>query len=273
MNFKNIIKKVGFTLKKHAPEICTALGISCTIGGTVLACRATLKMTDIWDDANEKREFGKNVIEGKITIPQDKVYTSEDYEEDLKIIKRNAIVDTVKCYILPAFVITAGICLNLYSNHIYKDRASQAILYAEGLKAMLEKKNKTTESTVTEDEDGNIKTEYGSDDTDWSFFFDENCSQYVKSNIMNASKLQYVSAKMFDICQERKHVMLNDLWTLLGYEPTPKQIKLGHTFGWLPGDIIDLGCEEFFDDVLSHELDNVSACGVWLRPNCRPIFC
>ena len=40
-NLNRVIHTVGFQAKKHAPEICTTLGIIGGVSATVLACKAT----------------------------------------------------------------------------------------------------------------------------------------------------------------------------------------------------------------------------------------
>lgn len=42
--------KVGFTLKKHSPEILVVAGVVGTVVSAVLACRATTKVSEIMTD-------------------------------------------------------------------------------------------------------------------------------------------------------------------------------------------------------------------------------
>ena len=41
--------KVGLVLKKHEPEILVVAGVIGAVGSTVLACRATLKVSEVLD--------------------------------------------------------------------------------------------------------------------------------------------------------------------------------------------------------------------------------
>ena len=46
-NISRSLNKIGFKFKKHSPEILVAVGIVGTVTSAVMACRATLKVTDI----------------------------------------------------------------------------------------------------------------------------------------------------------------------------------------------------------------------------------
>ena len=53
----NIIKqssrllcRVGLKIKKHSPEILMVAGVAGTIGSTILACKATLKVNEILEE-------------------------------------------------------------------------------------------------------------------------------------------------------------------------------------------------------------------------------
>ena len=50
------IHKVGFKLKKHSPEILTGAGIVCVVASTVMACKATTKLSTILEDTQEQAD-------------------------------------------------------------------------------------------------------------------------------------------------------------------------------------------------------------------------
>ena len=43
----NTFNKIGLSIKKHSPEIFMTVGIAGTVASTVLACKATLKVSEI----------------------------------------------------------------------------------------------------------------------------------------------------------------------------------------------------------------------------------
>ena len=63
MNKNEIVKKVSSTfkkatikLKKHSPEILIAAGVVGTVASTVIACKATTKLSSILDESKENIE-------------------------------------------------------------------------------------------------------------------------------------------------------------------------------------------------------------------------
>ena len=51
------IKKIGFKVKKHSPEILILTGVTGMVVSTVLACKATTKVGEIFDKAKEDIEI------------------------------------------------------------------------------------------------------------------------------------------------------------------------------------------------------------------------
>jgi hypothetical protein len=47
------LKRIGFSLRKHSPEILIVAGVIGTVAGAVLACKATTKVSSILDKAKE----------------------------------------------------------------------------------------------------------------------------------------------------------------------------------------------------------------------------
>lgn len=54
--FRSLIGTVVFTLKKHTPEILLGVGVVGVFGSTVLACKATLKATEIVDNYHDQKD-------------------------------------------------------------------------------------------------------------------------------------------------------------------------------------------------------------------------
>lgn len=63
--------KVGFTLKKHSPEILVVAGVVGTVVSAVLACRATTKVSEIMTDTKIDVDAVTNVskLSRKKTTP------------------------------------------------------------------------------------------------------------------------------------------------------------------------------------------------------------
>ena len=103
MNFSNAIQTAkfaigrgGLILKKYSPEILTAAGVIGTVGSTVLACKATLKVEDILDEAKKKSNLINAVHDGEIEV--DAEYTDKDYSKDLLVNRTQTAVKLIKLY-------------------------------------------------------------------------------------------------------------------------------------------------------------------------------
>ena len=90
--------KVGFKFKKHSPEILIVVGAISTVAGAVMACKATLKVNDVIDEAkttvdriHEGVELQKHTVDGK-------QYTQEDANRDLTIVYAQTAWKFVKLY-------------------------------------------------------------------------------------------------------------------------------------------------------------------------------
>ncbi len=86
-----LLNKIGFAFKKHSPEIFLVAGVVGTITSTVLACRATTKISKIMDEHKE-------TIDKIDEYPVDKEYTEEDKQSDKHIVKVQTAVKLVKLY-------------------------------------------------------------------------------------------------------------------------------------------------------------------------------
>ncbi|MGN1097964.1 MAG: DUF6353 family protein, partial [Clostridia bacterium] len=82
---KQLIKKVkfaGLKLKKHSPEILIVAGVIGTVVSAVMACKSTLKVNDILDEAKENVDIIHAKMENKALADR---YSKEDGKKDLTI--------------------------------------------------------------------------------------------------------------------------------------------------------------------------------------------
>ena len=86
--------KVGFQLKKHSPEILAVAGVIGTVASAVMACKATTKVSGIFDDAKTQIDQVKTVLADE-SVPAEK-YSEEDSKKDLAIIYANTGVKLAK---------------------------------------------------------------------------------------------------------------------------------------------------------------------------------
>lgn len=80
------LHKVGYKFKKHSPEILIGVGIVGTVASAVMACKATLKVNDILDEAQETIETIHAGVEEQKKTTDGEVYTQEIANQDLAIV-------------------------------------------------------------------------------------------------------------------------------------------------------------------------------------------
>lgn len=261
MNFSNAIQTAkfaigrgGLVLKKYSPEILTVAGVIGTVGSTVLACKATLKVEDILDEAKKKSNLINAVHDGEIEV--DAEYTDKDYSKDLLVNRTQTAVKLIKLY-GPAITLGAlSITAILGGQHILRKRNVAVMAayklceesfnnYRSRVKDELgEEKDRQfyygiTEETVKEkvkSKDGKTKTvtkkvEKTPDHlcSQYARFFDEANPNWDKSPEQNMYFLKMVQNQMNDKLQARGHVFLNEVYDALGFDRS----EAGQFVGWI----------------------------------------
>lgn len=261
MNFSNAIQTAkfaigrgGLVLKKYSPEILTAAGVIGTIGSTVLACKATLKVEDILDEAKKKSNLINAVHDGEIEV--DAEYTDKDYSKDLLVNRTQTAVKLIKLY-GPAISLGAlSITAILGGQHILRKRNVAVMAayklceesfnnYRSRVKDELgEEKDRQFYYGMTEDtvkdkvksKDGKTKTvtkkvEKAPDHlySQYARFFDEANMNWDKSPEQNMYFLKMVQNQMNDKLKARGHVFLNEVYDALGFDRS----EAGQLVGWV----------------------------------------
>ena len=261
MNFSNAIQTAkfaigrgGLILKKYSPEILTAAGVIGTVGSTVLACKATLKVEDILDEAKKKSNLINAVHDGEIEV--DAEYTDKDYSKDLLVNRTQTAVKLIKLY-GPAISLGAlSITAILGGQHILRKRNVAVMAayklceesfnnYRSRVKDELgEDKDRQfyygmTEETVKDkvkSKDGKTKTvtkkvEKAPDHlySQYARFFDEANINWDKSPEQNMYFLKMVQNQMNDKLKARGHVFLNEVYDALGFDRS----EAGQLVGWV----------------------------------------
>jgi hypothetical protein len=116
------LHKVGFKLKKHSPEILVVVGVAGTVTSAVMACKATLKVNDIVDEAKETIDTIHDAVENHRHTSDGEEYTQEVAKKDLSIVYVQTGWKFVKLY-GPALALgVASIGCMVGSNHILRKR-------------------------------------------------------------------------------------------------------------------------------------------------------
>ena len=246
--------RVSLKLKKHSPEILMVAGIAGTITSTVLACKATTKVSKILDAKDYTIKHIHACLEDD-TID----YTEEDSRQDLTMTYTQTGVKLIKLY-APAIALgTLSITSIVAGHRILKKRnialaAAYAVVdkgfkdyrsrvverFGEQLDKELRYNIKAKEVEVeVVDENGNKTTEKKvvnvvdvdsvSKNSQYAKFFDEASPYWQKDAEYNLMFLRRNQDYANEILRSRGHLFLNEVYDMLGIDRT----KDGQVVGWI----------------------------------------
>ena len=253
-NITRTFHKVGFELKKHSPEILAVAGVVGTVASTVIACKATTKVSTILEKTKKDIDLVHRGMEnGDI---EGVTYTEEDGKKDLALIYVQTGLKFVKLY-APAVIIGATSlgCLLTSNNILRKRNVALAAAYATVDKSFKEYRNRVAErfgSEIEKELRYNIKakeieetivTEDGSETTvkktvhvidgqelsPYARFFDDGNTGWEKNSEYSLMFLRAQQQYANDLLQSRKHLFLNEVYDMLGIPRT----EAGNVVGWI----------------------------------------
>ena len=247
-----LLSSTQYQVKKHSPEILMVAGIAGTIVGTVLACKATTKVSEIIEEKNKNVEDVHTCLEEK-----PKEYTEEDSKKDLTIIYAQTGVKLFKLY-APAIGVMALSFASIIAGHkvLKKRNIAIAAAYAAidkgfkqyrknvieefgegvdqqmrfGLKAKEIKKKDKDGKTVKEteyyiDPDANPLNNI----SEYARFFDAASENFAKDPEYNMMFLRRQQDYANEMLKSRGHLFLNEVYDLLDI---PRS-KAGQVVGWV----------------------------------------
>lgn len=261
------VHKVGFTVRKHSPEILLAAGTVGIVASTVMACKATTKTGAILEKAKEQVNGVHQVLENE---ELNKMYaeeygmefTAEEAKKELAVVYLQTAVDFVKLYGPSVLLGAASLTCILASHNIIRKRnvaltAAYATLdqsfkgyrgrviehFGKELDRELKYniKSKEIEEKVT-DENGeetvvkktveyaDLPIENGLDCSEYARFFDEYCiGCWQKDTEYNLMFLRNQQRYANELLRTKGTVFLNEVYEMLGIPRT----KAGQIVGWV----------------------------------------
>ena len=114
--------KVGFKLKKHSPEILVVAGVIGTVTSAVMACKATLKVSDVIDETKETIDIIHNCVGKGLKTSDGEEYTQEVANKDLIVVYIQTGWKFAKLYGPAVLLGVASIGCMVGSNHILRKR-------------------------------------------------------------------------------------------------------------------------------------------------------
>lgn len=255
-----LLAKAGLKLNQYSPEILIGVGVVAIVGGVVLACKETLKVEDIMAEHEEQHEK----IEEAESLELNN-YTPEDASKDRALLVIRTGVKIVKNYIPSAVLVAGGITCILASHYIMAKRTAALMAAYEAVSSAFEEYRKRVKDELGEemdkhfrfgsekagtmdftDEDENVKERVGVSSVDgihpsqYAKFFDEYNENWSKSPERNLFFLRRVQNWANDKLYLNGYLFLNDVYKMLGMEPT----SAGQVVGWVVGNgdnFVDFG--------------------------------
>lgn len=253
-----VVGRSGLTLKQYSPEILMGVGVIGIVAGTVLACRATLKVESVIEEAQEKIEKIKYASEN---VDKEK-YSDQDYKKDMAITYVQTGVKFVKLYGPAILLGVASISCILGSNYIMRKRNLALMAAYKAIEGSFKDYRRRVVEEFGEDKDRELK--YGvrketftniedPEDTktvtsldpnqysSYARFFDEASPNWSKTPEYNMIFLKCQQNYANDMLKARGHVFLNEVYDALGI---PRS-QAGAIVGWVLGkdgdNFIDFG--------------------------------
>jgi hypothetical protein len=257
---KNVVMKTTgraiLHVKKFSPEILMVTGVVGIIAGTVMACKATLKVEEIKDTARlqvEKIKLTKAMVdEGECKVE----YTNKDYTKDMLLVMVQTGMELTKLYGPAVLVSAASIGCILGSHGIMRKRNFALVAaYKAVEKSFTDYRNRVIAEfgpekdrllkngivqskavVITTDENGNMtQSEQIVESVDkngmsqYARFFDEVSVNWSKTPEYNLTFLLCQQNYMNDLLQSRGHVFLNEVYDHIGI---PRS-QAGAIVGWV----------------------------------------
>lgn len=247
-----LLSSTQYQVKKHSPEILMVAGIAGTIVGTVLACKATTKVSEIIEEKNKNVEDVHTCLEDN-----SKEYTEEDSKKDLTIIYAQTGVKLFKLYAPAIGVMVLSFASIIAGHKVLKKRniaiaAAYAAIdkgfkqyrknvieeFGEGVDQQMRFGLKSKE-IKKKDKDGKTvkETEYYIDPeenpldniSEYARFFDAASENFAKDPEYNMMFLRRQQDYANEMLKARGHLFLNEVYDLLDI---PRS-KAGQVVGWV----------------------------------------
>ena len=117
---KSVFYRSKFFIQKNSPQILSGAGIALGITSTVMACKATLKVTEVMDGHETMKQNIEESVGGK--LEDGGTYTRELADADQKILVRMTAWKVIKLYAPAVGVGALGITSILYGHKILSKR-------------------------------------------------------------------------------------------------------------------------------------------------------
>jgi hypothetical protein len=235
-------------VRKHSPVILFSAGVVGVVTTVVLASRATLRLDEILDQAEELTEKAEAALE-----MHSSEYSEADFRRDILLIRLKAVGRVAKIY-APAVIVGTLSIAALTGSHVTLTRRNVALTaayagldrafrqYRDRIVAELgedkerelrydlvdvEIEQKTPDGTVTR-----IGKQRGPKGySQYAMLFDEGNKNWSPEHMYNSYFIQNQQAYANHKLKAKGHVFLNEVYDMLGLPRT----RAGCIVGWVDG--------------------------------------
>lgn len=228
-------------LQKSSPTVLFGVGVVGVVSGTVLACRATLKMDSVLDEAVAKKDQIQNL--------QHPNYSEKDRQHDLTLLRFQTGVSIGRLYFPAVIASGVGIAALTQSHRILTQRnAALTAAYSVLDESFRRYRSKVIEK-YGEDQDRDFRfdseqvevvdpknakkmkevTRIAGDASGYARFFDEYSPSWSNDPEVNLFFLKCQQNYCNDLLKARGHVFLNEVYDRLGMDRS----EAGSVVGWI----------------------------------------
>lgn len=237
--------------KKNSPHIFFGIGLVGTVVSTVLACRATLKLEDWIDETTPIVKKTKELNAAGET----------ELARQSAIAGGKQVIKLGKMYAPAVGVhIVSVACLSGAHVTLARRNAALTALVGAAHQGYVRYQEAVTEE-IGKDKNAEIHREISLvDKREWNSFtrfFDETSTNFHKDAEINREFLHFIQQKANNLLRAKGVVYLNEVYEMLGFEPT----RMGRHFGWVYGgdgiNEIDFGIFEPGNEMFINSLERV----------------
>lgn len=255
-------------LQKTSPQLMFAGGIAAGLAGTVLACRATLKLSDVLEEA-EKKQLQAEELREHAKEDSTLDYDEKKYTKDVAVLKVRTLLNITKLYAPSAGLLVLSASL-LTGSHVTLNKRNASLTAAYvAVDEAFDKYRDRVKEQLGEDADREFR--YGAEEVKetvqgddgkkktvttkrvpdgmpsmYARFFDEYSENWQRNPEYNAIFLRAQQNYYNDRLKVHGHVFLNEVYDALGI---PRS-QAGAIVGWVlseDGDnFVDFG---IFDNI------------------------
>lgn len=240
--------------RKNSPQVMFVGGIIGVTASTVMACKATLKLSDQLDKMKGEMSEVKELRDSE---------SNETSDRDVALVYARNVAKVARLY-APSAIIGVGSVGLLTGSHVTLNRRNAGLTaaYAAVAKAYDDYRDRVKEELGDEreldlyhgavvekvkGEDGKLTEARAVDPnklSPYSRFFDESSKNWERNPEMNRMFVQVQQTYANDLLRARGHIFLNEVYDMLGLERS----KAGQVVGWVIGpegdNYVDFGIFE-----------------------------